>query len=200
MRTFFCFLSIIVLGTGTVYAQPSPPGQPGPPLMHRVFEPPPHPMMGQETHEKMMMFRMWRLIDTLDLNEDQAVKFFPLANRYFDGERQMNERRGRAADSLREAIHKDDVSEKDLKEKIDALSKVEEDRTSLREKYFKEATAILSPRQQAQLLLFEDRFQGEIRGMMQELRQQREAKWKERREDREEREKSPQKGKKREKK
>ena len=158
---------------------------------------PPSPMMGPEMREKMMMFRMWRLIDVLGLSEEQAAKFFPLAHRYFDEERQINERRGRAADSLRQALDKSDIPEKELKERIEALRKIEEDRVSPREKYFKEATTVLSPRQQAQLLLFEDHFHGEIRGMMQELRERREAGWKERREDREEYRKE---GKKREKK
>jgi hypothetical protein len=189
MRTFFSLFLMIILGAGVVHAQYGSPGPPVP-MEHPALPMPPGPfqthmhlpMMGPELHGKMHMFRMWRLIDVLDMSEEQAAKFFPLANRYFDEERQFSERWGRAADSLRQALDKKDVSEKDLKERMQALRKVGDDRAALKREHFDKAAMILSPRQQAQLLLFEDHFQGEIREVMQELRERRMGKVKERRE------------------
>lgn len=199
MNKTCCWFAALLLCGGASYGQIPPPELPGPPpalLGGAVCSVSPGPGLPglpgagygfgpirPEGRERLMMFRMWRLTEELDLSEDQAARFFPLSRRYLDLDRKLNLRRALAADSLRVALDHDSAAESELKARMESLRTVTEERARLKADYLEDASGILSLRQQAGLLLFEERFQAELRDMSQAVRKVREERRKAGRED-----------------
>lgn len=123
---------------------------------------------------RIRMLRTWRLIEELDLTEEQSTKFFPIMNRFDDKEREINQKRRRIMVELREVLSRDNASEKEIKEKIAALRNGEQERHSNRDKFYEDVAKVLSVSQQARLLLFEERFQREVREIIRDFRERRE--------------------------
>lgn len=194
MKKSCCWFLALMLWGGASYGQippplppvpPPPPGHPGgvctlspgpglPGMPDGRYGYGPMGPMGPEGRERLMMFRMWRLTEQLNLTEDQAARFFPLSRRYLEEDRKLNLKTSLSADSLRVAIDRDNVPESELMARMEGFRAVTEERAKLKASYLKDASGILSVRQQAGLLLFEERFQAELRDMGQVMRKVRE--------------------------
>jgi hypothetical protein len=109
------------------------------------------------------MVRMWRLMDVLDLREGQSDKFFLALKRYDGEEDRLNELRERLSASLRGMVAQAETPEKALLDTIQALRQQDEVQRQARARFRSEVAGILSVRQQAKLLLFEQRFDAVIR-------------------------------------
>ena len=101
------------------------------------------------------------LTEHLDLNTDQAQKFFPLQNEFHnkaDGAKKVHQEKLR---ELRLAA-KDDRSKFDVDAAIDSKMRMKGTLVRLESKFLKDTEGILSEEQRVKLLFFEERMKANI--------------------------------------
>jgi hypothetical protein len=104
------------------------------------------------------MVRMWRLIDVLDLKEGQSERFFLTLKRYDAEEDRLNIERERLSTALRGMFARPETPEKALLDTMQAVRQQDDLLRGARVRFHTEASSVLSVRQQAKLMLFEQRF------------------------------------------
>ncbi|MSS71600.1 MAG: hypothetical protein EXS64_08935 [Candidatus Latescibacteria bacterium] len=127
------------------------------------------PVATEERRERLRMVRMWRLIDVLDLREGQSNKFFLSLKRYDGEEDRLNGERERLSASLRGMVTRPGTPEKALLDTMQAIRLQDEVQRQARARFHAEVANILSVKQQAKLLLFEQRFDAVLRDTIMEF-------------------------------
>lgn len=166
-------ITLIFLGIIISFAQPLNPEFDRPP---RAKERAPRQLI--ETLRKV------RLIEELNLTDEQSIKFFPKLNEIREAKEDLNQNRKILTDELMDLLDKDKRSSDQINAKLDKLFKLEDDFNKKETALKKEIRKILNPEQQARLILFQLRFDQEMRemiqgikGMRQERMKQREKRW-----------------------
>lgn len=149
--TFIIFTAI----AGQVFAQP-----PGPPQ---------HPRgMGPERLEK---YKKFRLIEALDLKEEEAVRFMAKYNTHQDNVRNFMKERMEIIDQLEEFI-KTKAGEKELQKQFAAFEENEQKMFGERRRFHEEVKKSLTAEQAAKFFVFDRNFNRELREVMEEMRQE----------------------------
>lgn len=123
-----------------------------------------HPQKA-EMQKKIEDLRKVKLLDVLDLQNQQVEKFFVVYNKY---QKQLSDLRSQIEQqsiALQGAIG-NDASEKDLSEKTASLRASIKEAEEAIENRFNEVQPILSTRQYAQYVVFEARFRDELQRMI----------------------------------
>jgi hypothetical protein len=144
---------------------PGGPGRPGPgPGAPQGANP---EQLRREVFERMKAMRAWKLTEELKLDEATSSKLFPLLARYDDKELALQKDMGEAMHALRteaEALKPDGGR---LTACIDKLLAIRARQRTLEEDKFKDVRKVLSPLQQARLVMLlpriEQHFQQRIR-------------------------------------
>ncbi len=122
--------------------------------------------------EKMRAMRAWRLSEGLSLDEATAAKLFPLLARYDDREREIMKERSEAVRGLRAESEAPKPDGARIGSYIDRLLQSRTRQHALEDEKIKDLRKILSPMQQAKLLLLlpriEHAFQQRIRDAMED--------------------------------
>lgn len=116
--------------------------------------------------------RIYRLTEELDLSTDQAVKFFPKLNELRKLEDDFQKARMDMIRKLEEQI-RDKAADKDIIQTLNDFENAAGVKLANDQKIRVEIKAVLTPRQQAKLLIFEDKFEREIRDMIRKIRERR---------------------------
>jgi Spy/CpxP family protein refolding chaperone len=116
--------------------------------------------------------RIYRLTEELDLSTDQAVKFFPKMNELRKLEDDFQKARMDMIQKLEEQI-RDKASDKDIIQTLNDFEDATRVKWEKDQKIRTEIKALLTPWQQAKLLIFQDKFEREIRDMIREIRDRR---------------------------
>ncbi len=141
-----------------------------------LAQPPDEPMYREDlskekrekVRERIETMRMWKLTQALDLDETTSAKLFPLLNTY-DRKRAgiQNEIRS-SMKELREAL--DANQDSALTALMDRLEAGHKKLETIKEDERNELKKVLTPRQQAQFLLFNMKFNHEIQSMIRAAR------------------------------
>ncbi len=123
-----------------------------------------------EASERLDLLRMWRLIDKLEVREDQAADLFPMWSRHRRERRELQAERARLAEGLAQALDEASSSESQLLEWMGRLAAVGTRRAEAEAAFSRDLGKVLDVRQRAHLLLFQDQFRGEISEMVRGLR------------------------------
>lgn len=159
MKHLIMLLTVVVLGAGSLIAQPR--GGPDPAHLERIER-----------------FKRMRLVEMLDLNEEQSVRFFPRLNEFENSRREIKKQKDEVLDKIDRLI-RNSVSDQKEYEKL--FAEVEAiDRKAGEEKltFFNSLSDLLSIQQRAKLVLFERRFEAELRDAVREV-QKRRGRWQE---------------------
>ena len=130
----------------------------------------PPPDQEPRVKERIKMLRTWRLIETLDLTEEQSEEFFPLLKAFDRRQEELKERKADLALKLGRIASSESSTEKELREAIQAYRKTD---AKLREdcgRFYDEVADVLTLRQQARLLVFEERFRERLIGILRDIR------------------------------
>lgn len=119
------------------------------------------------------MLRTWRLIDDLNLTEEQSARFFPLMNKFDDRRKELELGKRQIVGELIEILKSEKPSEKKLGQKLADLRKAEQELWESRQSFVDEAAKVLSIKQQAKLLLFEERFQRQLGAIVRDIKDRR---------------------------
>ena len=117
--------------------------------------------------------KIWKMTEALNLDEDQAVKLFPRLAQLEASRREFQRRQRVLREELAELLKQRPLRDEEIKTRLDQLDRAEIDFRGHEQVIRGGLRSILSLEQQARLALFEDRFETEMRSVMQDLRQRR---------------------------
>jgi len=195
---FISMAVLFILGSRLPAFSQSPggggPGGLGTPLL-KGDEPPPAPggnepppfEKREEIRKRIELIRMWKLTEELDLTEEIGAKLFPILHKYDEKRMALHKERRDIVNQLRKALENEVSSDEAIEAVMDILEKNTLAELDLIRQQRKELKGILSPRQQARLILFQREFHREIRKIIAEARERRVRKGRDRRYERPER-------------
>ena len=123
--------------------------------------------------ERVRMLRTWKLIDALDLTEEQSTSFFPLLKAFDKRQDALKEQKKRLVRELDRIAESETSTEEALHKAIKDYRKVEAELFANHKQFYDDAGHILTLKQQAKLLVFEEHFKERLRGIIQDIRHQR---------------------------
>lgn len=117
--------------------------------------------------EKIEALEKIKLLETLDMDEDTALKFFARRNEHMDRMKVLMDEADTQFDKIRNKISetKDD-NDPELKKLVDSYLAAHKKMDEERERFFNSLTDILTYKQLAELTLFQRRFREEIRDVL----------------------------------
>ena len=134
-------------------------------------EPPvPPPRQEVRVRERIKMLRTWRLIEALDLTEEQSEEFFPLLKGFDRRQEELKERKADLALKLGRIAASESSTEKELGEAIEAYRETDAKLREECDRFYDEVADVLTLRQQARLLVFEERFRERLIGILRDIR------------------------------
>lgn len=122
---------------------------------------------GKKPKEKLEMIRIWKLTEELNLSEDQSTQFFPKLKELQRIREEFERNRMKIIEEIENYLRNAKKYEKELKAKLQELELSESKFREAEAKIKKEIAAILTPEQQAKFMLFQMRFNEELRNVIQ---------------------------------
>lgn len=157
MKKFYCILACFVILPAILFAQEGPPSAPPP---------------DDRALDRIANLRKVRLIEILDLKEEQSVRFLARLNEHEKNRRELMKERGDALDRVDRLI-RNKADDKDFEKAFADVSAVDDKMVADRREFFAGLSDILSQEQRAKMLIFERRFEKELREAMREAQKQR---------------------------
>lgn len=131
-------------------------------LMTMALHAQPGSPMDGPGRERIERFRKMRMIELLDLKEEQSVRFVARLNEFENTRRELNMRRDEVLDKI-ERLVRNNADEKELENVFPELEAISRKIGEERLRFFSSLSDLLSVQQRAKLLLFERRFETELR-------------------------------------
>jgi hypothetical protein len=123
-------------------------------------------------YERIENLRKVRLVEILELKEDQSLRFLARMNEHDNARRTMMKERGEALDRL-ERLIRNKADDSEYEKAFADVAAVDDRLTTERRSFFAGLSDILSPTQRAKMLIFERRFEKELREAMREAQRRR---------------------------
>lgn len=155
-------ITAIMLLTGSLMAQPD------------SAPPPDFPMGGphhrwQQMAENMENLRLLKLLETVDLTEEQSAKFIPLFQRFRKNFKELMDQRRDLVGNLASLVDSN-ASDAELNTGIQKLIDLKKKMDSQQTEFITECRGILTTKQVAKLVIFQERFEREILQSLREFR------------------------------
>ena len=125
---------------------------------HRMG-PPPH------AGGRLAQLEKIKLIEFLDMDEETTLKFFARREAFHENRKEIFNKRAELLDELREMVI-DDEDNSNYQALINQIYEYEEKLFTQRKEFFDSLSDILTQKQIASLIIFEDRFRREIRDIL----------------------------------
>ncbi|MBS4027366.1 MAG: hypothetical protein KGZ58_01915 [Ignavibacteriales bacterium] len=133
-----------------------------------IAQPPGGPPRGRERIEQ---FRKLKLIEVLDLKEDDAIRFFAKFNEHEKIMQDLQKRRADLVDTL-EVLLKQKTADKVYENIFDDMYDVEAKLLTHRKAFRAELKSLLTAEQMAKLHIFQRRFGERVRETMDDMRRE----------------------------
>jgi Spy/CpxP family protein refolding chaperone len=131
----------------------------------------------QKVKERVELIKMWKLTETLDLDQDTAMKLFPLLSEFDEKERDIRKKRGATMKQMNEELKKETTDPAALRPLIQQFKQNERDLTEVRMERLDALSKVLTDEQVAKLIALVPKMErkmkellGEARGMRKERR------------------------------
>lgn len=166
MKRTLGLVGVLLLGATAASAQPRPAPAPASPPAgadHRTPD-----QLRQEVLERMRALRAWKIVDALKLDEATSARLFPILSRYDEREMAVAAERHDIMRDLRaatEAPHPDDAHLTAMLNKLMANRAKER---ALHDDRVKDVRKVLTPVQQAKLVLLLPRLERDFAGWIHE--------------------------------
>jgi Spy/CpxP family protein refolding chaperone len=157
MNPISTIVLVFLVGTALAFAQP---GQ---------LEPPGQTERGWERVEQL---RKVRLIEMLDLKEEQSVRFFARLKEHEAARRELTKQKNDGLDKI-ERLLRNRADSAELTAVFTEVEGIDGKTHAEHMKFFEGLSDILSVEQQGKLLLFERRFERELRDAFREAQRRR---------------------------
>ncbi len=136
----------------------------GPPPDRRGGPPP-----GQDREklrERIEMVRMWKLVETLELTEEQSMRFFPVFNSFETAAKGYTQENLRLLDRLEEELIGPETDSENIGIVLDSLLENRKAEFESEIGFYENVSEILSVEQRAKLALFKRKFEEEVRKLI----------------------------------
>jgi hypothetical protein len=133
---------------------------------------PPGPPEGARPFERIEQWKKVRLIEVLDLKEDQSARFFARLKEHEAQRRDLRKEKGEALDRL-DRLVRNHAAAAELEKAIPDVLVVDDKIHDEQSKFFLSLGDILSVEQRAKLILFDRQFEKELRDAMREAQRRR---------------------------
>jgi hypothetical protein len=134
--------------------------------------PPPPGRHGGNPSERIEQWKKVRLIEILEMKEDQSVRFFARLNEHEARRRELMKAKGDALDRL-DRLVRNRASAAELEKGIPDVFVADEKIREEQKRFLLGLTDVLTTEQRAKLLLFERQFEKELREAMREAQRKR---------------------------
>ena len=122
--------------------------------------------------DRIENLRKVRLVEILELKEDQSVRFLARLNEHDNTRRDLMKERGEALDRL-ERLIRNNAADAEFEKGFAEVAAIDDKVTAERHRFFTGLSDILTPTQRAKMLIFERRFEKELREAMREAQRRR---------------------------
>ncbi len=161
MRKIVILFSIVILPISWALAQEMPP----PPPTESGPENP-------EIRKQLEQIKIWQMTKEMDLPTNKAEKFFPLYNNYNTELRSITTQRREAVRGLDSTI-KRETGEVEVRKQVQQVLNLDAQMASVHEKFMQSLEGVLSPVEIGKYIVFEQKFDREIRERIRMIMQQR---------------------------
>ncbi|OIN97904.1 hypothetical protein COY52_08770 [Candidatus Desantisbacteria bacterium CG_4_10_14_0_8_um_filter_48_22] len=144
--------------------KPEQKGNPAPPAEEQGYK-------KEELREMLETLRVWKMTKALELTEEQSLKIFPRMNEIEKAREAAGKVRAQAAEELKKMVNSPAGPDREkISEKLAGIEKAESELRSKEEKFREEIKSLLSPVQQAKLVIFLKDFEEDVKRMVAEVR------------------------------
>lgn len=130
------------------------------------------PPLGGRSMERVERFKKMRLVEMLDLKEDQSVRFFARLNDFENTHRELSRQKDETLDKI-ERLIRNKADQKEYEKVFDEVENLNRKIGEEKLKFFNGLTDLLTIEQRAKLILFERRFENELREAVKEAQERR---------------------------
>ena len=116
-----------------------------------------------DPRKNMRLMMKWKLTEYLDLNENQAEKFFPRMNSHEKEMKIINNEIKNLKDELDEYILSGSSTKRKNNSVLEQIRNLEQNKVNLRFDYLNSVDDILNPSQVSKLLIFENKFRRSLK-------------------------------------
>lgn len=143
-------------------------------LVSFTYAQPPGPGWGQDkpSFERIQQLMKMRMIETLDLKEEQSVRFIARFNEHEKRRHELMKLKGEGLDRL-EKLVKESGDEREMEKTFPDALAIDSRMIEERAKFFNSLSDILTVTQRAKLLLFERKFERELRDAVRDTQRRR---------------------------
>jgi Spy/CpxP family protein refolding chaperone len=128
-----------------------------------------NPPQGQgRALERVEQFKKIRLMEVLNLDEQSSIKFFARYNKYQESLRELRKKQVQALGRMQE-LRKSKAADSEYDKMVDELLSLERQINEAKSKYVEELKGTLTSKQLAEYLVFEARFQQNLRDLVRNL-------------------------------
>ncbi len=114
-------------------------------------------------HEDAEMIKKWKLIEFLDISEDQSDKFFTRINAFEKDMKSIRKKEKELRESIHELMDEDKLNKKKVSRLMDEYFQFEGEKLDLRRKHHEDIGDILSPKQTIKYMVFDHYFKKRIK-------------------------------------
>lgn len=163
MRTIkYSVISFLMVFISLANAQPWMGPGPGGPLMERRRMP-----------EKIKTIKIWQLTEAVGLTSEQSEKFFPVYNKFEKDIREFDQKKFDILKKLKELSDSPEGSESEIDKNIKKLNSLDVEKIGAKKRFVEDISNVLSVKQVAKLLIFEEGFKRRLREIIQDIRHER---------------------------
>ncbi len=119
--------------------------------------------MGGPDREEIEMIRKWKLIEYLDLEEEQAEHFFPRLRTFEKQLESIHTQKREQFAKLDAMLEEDNIKSSKVDDIIETLYDLDKELQSLKYKHYKNCDDILTLDQKAKYLTFERKFKRQMK-------------------------------------
>ncbi len=128
---------------------------------------------GSRPSERVEQWKKLRMIEMLDLTEEQSIRFFARLNEHEKQKKELMKKKGDALDKIDRLI-RIEAADEEFGEVFAEISSVNGNLVQLQNNFFEGLQEILTTEQRGKLLLFERHFDRQLRNAVRELHRRRE--------------------------
>ncbi len=133
---------------------------------------PPFGDQGQKPMERLERLRNLRMVEMLDLSEDESVRFFARLKDHDQARHELRRQKNEVLDKI-ERLVRNHAPDEEFNEPFAEIASIDQKIFEENRNFFTGLKDILTTEQRGKLLLFERRFEGELREAMRQARMRR---------------------------
>ena len=135
-----------------------------------LAQPPVDSVRKEKMRERIETLRLWKMIEFLDLSSEQSDEFLPLLHEFHKAQKELEMSRRRLFNELEENLELKEPDEKNLQQILLGLEQNKADLEKQRIKFLTNSKKVLTPVQEAKLILFEHVFEKQLRDTIRKFR------------------------------